>query len=62
MLNYSDVYIYTDQPATCPKCGARTEITLELNDAPDYTQYHKCLSSKCDFEFVMQEDYENDVK
>jgi hypothetical protein len=58
MLNYSEIYIFSDQPTTCPKCGARTEITLDLFQTPQKTQHHKCLSSVCAFEFIMQENLE----
>ncbi len=58
MIDYSEVYTYSDQPATCPICGARTEIMLELIDTPELTQHHKCLSINCSFEFVMQKDEE----
>jgi len=54
MIDYSDVYCYTDQPATCPKCGSRTEFTLDLFETPEPTQHHLCLSPNCGFEFVMQ--------
>ena len=55
MIDYSEVYTFTDQPATCPKCGSRTEITLDLVETPEHTQHHKCLSALCSFEFVMEE-------
>ena len=51
-----EIFIYSDQPTTCPICGARTEITLELLKSPEQTQYHKCLSIDCNFEFIMQND------
>lgn len=59
MLNHPEIYTFTDQPATCPKCGARTEITLDLFTTPEKTQLNKCLSENCNFEFVMQEDDED---
>jgi len=55
-MTYSEVYIYSDQPVTCPKCGARTEITLDLFSTPEQTQHHTCLSVKCRFMFVTQND------
>jgi hypothetical protein len=58
MIDYSEVYTFTDQPATCPNCGSRTEITLDLFNTLEQTQYHKCLSANCSFEFVMQNDIE----
>jgi hypothetical protein len=56
MIDYSNVYIYTDQPTTCPVCGSRTEITIDLNDSLEQTQHHRCFSSDCNYEFVMQRD------
>lgn len=56
MIDYSEVYIFTDQPTTCPKCSSRTEITLDLFKTPEQTQHHKCLLENCSFEFVIQKD------
>jgi len=56
MKTYEEVYIFNDQPATCPNCGARTEIIVDLFESIEQTQRHKCLSSICRFEFVMQND------
>lgn len=49
-----EVYTFTDQPATCPKCGARTTITHEDFESSLHTQQHRCISVNCCFEFVMQ--------
>lgn len=51
-----EVYIRNDQPTTCPCCGARTEILLDKFDFPKNTQFHKCLSNNCGFEFIEEED------
>ena len=58
MLDYSEIYLISDQPTTCPKCGSRTDINLDLYKTPEQTQHHKCLSPICGFEFVMQKDDE----
>lgn len=58
MINYSEVFIFSDQPTTSPKCGSRTEITLDLYKTPEQTQHHKCLSANCGFKFIMQKDVE----
>jgi len=54
MSNHNkEVYIFTDQPTTCPLCGSRTNIThLDKNG----TQEHCCLNQKCLFEFIEKED------
>jgi len=57
-MKYSDVFLMGDQPTTCPICGARTEITLEIVSSPDKTQYHKCLSDDCQYTFIQEEDKE----
>ena len=54
MLNFNDVYIYNDQPVTCPLCGNRTEIVLDLSYQPEQTQVHKCRTKKCDNKFITQ--------
>jgi hypothetical protein len=56
MLDYSETYCFSDQPVTCPKCGSRTEIILDLSHTSENTQVHKCLSNSCLFEFVVQID------
>lgn len=54
MIDCSEVYIYSDQPACCPMCGSRTEIKIDLYFSKEQTQLHKCLSIICNFEFVVQ--------
>lgn len=39
------LYEITDQPMTCPKCGARTDFT----ELPSRVQVHTCLG--CGFKF-----------
>lgn len=57
-MKSSEVYIYGDQPMTCPECGNRTEIKLDCLDSDKQTQYHKCLTNSCNFEFVCENDVE----
>lgn len=54
--NYQEVFTYTGQPATCPECGNRTEIVLDLSHTVELTQIHKCLSIACQNQFVLQKD------
>ena len=56
MIDYFEVYTFSDQPTTCPKCGSRTEITLDLFWTYAQSQHHKCLLIKCNFEFVIQKE------
>lgn len=56
MINYKYVMLYSDQPTTCPKCGARTDIILDLSHTNCQAQVNQCLSNECNFEFVAQDD------
>jgi hypothetical protein len=56
MIDYTEVYVFTDQITTCPICGSRTEIFLDLTETQEQTQHHKCLAANCSFEFVIQND------
>ena len=60
MITCSEVYIFSDQPTTCPKCGVRSDIILDLYFTKDKTQFHKCPNAKCEFEFVMEYDIDFD--
>lgn len=53
---YSELFVVADQPATCPSCGARTEIIFDMQHTKDVTQVHKCLFEFCQREFVMVQD------
>jgi hypothetical protein len=55
MYNLYEVILIGDQPTTCPKCGARTEIVLSLDHTIEKTQFHKCLFESCKYEFVAEE-------
>ena len=62
MTTFLEIFIYSDQPTTCPKCGVRTDIILDLSYTEEQTQIHKCLNEKCGFEFIMQynSDFDDD--
>ncbi len=49
---FNEIFLYNDQPTTCPKCASRTEIIFDLSHSKDHTQVHQC--HKCNCEFVMQ--------
>ena len=61
MIDFSEVFIYSDQPTICPQCSSRTDIILDLSHTKDKTEIHKCLDKNCNYEFVMQfdEDFDN---
>ncbi len=50
-----EIFIATEQPETCSRCGIRTKILLEI----DNMQYHQCSSISCGFEFILE--FEVDV-
>jgi hypothetical protein len=54
MTSY-ETFLIGDQPTTCPKCGARTELKLQLPNSPNKTQFHKCLSVSCKYFFSVEE-------
>lgn len=56
MFDFKEKLTYNDQPVTCPKCGNRTEIVLDLSHTTEETQIHKCLTRDCQNEFVTQKD------
>jgi len=58
MIDYKEIIIFSDQPVTCPKCGSRTEILLDLSHAKNQVQVHQCFTLKCDFKFVAENDNE----
>ena len=56
MVDLTETFAYSDQPVTCPKCGSRTDIILDLSHTSEQTQVHKCLFDKCQFEFFVEID------
>jgi len=54
MVNYNDVIICSEQPQTCPICGARTEIILDLWQTLNQSQIHECLNFNCKNQFVVE--------
>jgi len=59
MVNFSEVFVYSEHPTTCPKCGNPTKIILDLDHTTNQTQVCKCLSFTCQYEFVVQNDFES---
>jgi transposase-like protein len=51
---YEVIFLLTDQLATCPFCGSRTDILLDLGHTTRNAQIHRCLS--CQFEFATETD------
>jgi hypothetical protein len=40
-------YLFTDQPTTCPICGARADIISDLYHTNLKLQISECLNSRC---------------
>lgn len=53
-LSFLDTYLYTDQPFICPKCGARTDVLLDMTHTTNVVQVEMCLG--CGYQFVIQTD------
>jgi hypothetical protein len=60
MINFSEVYISSDQPTTCPQCSARTKVLMDFSHTKDQTEIHQCIDQNCRYEFVMQYDVDFD--
>ena len=62
-MDFSQTFIYSDQPTTCVKCGARTAIILDFSHTKHKSQIHKCNDIHCGFEFLIQYDeaFENSL-
>lgn len=55
MIDFNNTFLISDQPTTCPKCGARTNFFLQLSPVSnEEVQIHKCLSNNCQYEFVVE--------
>lgn len=50
---FSELFVYSDQPTTCPYCGARSELIGDMQNSTDLMQVHKCMNIRCQIEFVM---------
>lgn len=49
-------FLMTDQPATCPKCGARTEILSEEVVEGIIMQQQLCMNGNCKYSFSLYEE------
>jgi hypothetical protein len=54
-MAYFEIYLFNDQPTTCPKCGNRTDIIFDFYDQPNKAQIHKCMTINCRFQFMIEE-------
>jgi len=58
MIDFNTVLNYSDQPVTCPLCGVRTEIILDLSHTRNQIQLHQCLNTRCGNSFVVESESE----
>lgn len=59
MIDFNSTFSVSDQPTTCPKCGARTEFYDDTSPiSNEFVQIHTCLSPSCKFKFVVELDKE----
>ncbi len=56
MIDFYSIYLYCEQPSTCPTCGVRTEIIIEWSHTNCEADIHRCLNPDCLREFLMGED------
>jgi hypothetical protein len=47
------VYIQSDQPTTCPKCGSRTDLIVDFSHIKPPIEIEQCLDSNCGFVFAV---------
>lgn len=53
---YLEVFLFNDQPTTCPICGNRTEIIFECYRRGVFSEIHVCLTKECQFQLIMEAD------
>ena len=51
-----EIFIMTEQPVTCPRCGARAEIIREFKEGNLFSQLCECHETDCHYSFMEQED------
>lgn len=53
IISTIEIFLISDQPTTCPKCSARTELILNLSSTD--LEVNFCLSPVCRFIFLTAE-------
>ena len=49
-------FLHNDQPMTCPYCGSRTIMLLDLENLCKYGELHQCPSANCRTIFIAEGD------
>ena len=55
---FVEMFMRSDKPTTCAKCGCRTDIIMDLSHTKEQMQVHECLNSNCKHIFVEVRDDE----
>ncbi len=50
-----ELFLISDQPTTCPKCGVRTEMLQGYYTSEIEEQINICLAPNCRFVFLLVE-------
>jgi hypothetical protein len=61
-LDWCVVFPFQDQPMTCPHCGSRTDILVDMIHTNEGYQIHECLDSSCLFLFLSQQDEDYNIE
>ncbi len=52
MMENTEIFLASEQPTICPKCGARTEIIEDKS----IMQKHHCINEACNYQFILEFD------
>jgi len=55
-IDFNDGFLMSEDIPTCPTCGSRTEIILDMAHTKNQIQIHRCLMPDCNMEFVLVSD------
>jgi predicted RNA-binding Zn ribbon-like protein len=55
-VDYHYILLMSDQPTTCPKCGARTDLLADLSHTNAGIQIEQCLNDGCGWVFLVGEE------
>ena len=53
-MDFSVIFTLTDQPTTCPKCGARTDLIIDYSHTNIRGMVEECLG--CGYGFLVVEE------
>lgn len=56
IINRKLIFLMSDQPTTCPKCGTRTDLLLDMLHTNARWTIEECLNPGCRFIFFSADD------